>query len=87
MLLAPRVCTDVAILASRGAASLGNGNRFASSGTLHAIPRQPDDHTIFGGVNPSRDRCLLVTAGWHGLVKVWKMDDLSEVMSIQLDLS
>lgn len=56
---------------------------------IEAIPNKLNDHTIFGGANISRDRRTLITAGWHGLVKVWDVeeDGLNERWSVQLELS
>jgi len=39
--------------------------------TIEAIEKKENDHTIFGGANQSRDRNVIVTAGWHGQVRIW----------------
>ena len=54
--------------------------------TIDAIPANQDDHTIFGGANQSRDRSTIVTAGWHGKVRVWNAETREQVCSFDLKL-
>ena len=55
--------------------------------TLEAIPKKQGDHTIFGGANQSRDRSTIVTAGWHGQVRLWNAANRELTCSFDLDVS
>ena len=55
--------------------------------TVEAILKNEDDHTIFGGANQSRDRTTLVTAGWHGQVRVWNSTTRELIQSFDMDIS
>ncbi len=52
--------------------------------TIDAIPENHDDHTIFGGANQSRDRLTIVTAGWHGKIRVWNTASRELIQSFDL---
>ena len=54
--------------------------------TVDAIPEKEGDHTIFGGANQSRDRSTIVTAGWHGQVRVWNAANRELVCSFDVEL-
>lgn len=55
--------------------------------TVEAVAPKPNDHTIFGGANPSRDRSAIVTAGWHGQVSVWDATTRELIQSFGLKLN
>ena len=57
-----------------------------AAATVDAIPMNEDDHTIFGGANQSRDRSTIVTAGWHGQVRVWNAETREQVCSFELEV-
>lgn len=54
--------------------------------SFEAIQPNEDDHTIFVGANQSRDRSTLVTAGWHGAVRVWNAVTRELITSFELTL-
>ena len=54
--------------------------------TLDAIENRENDHTIFGGANQSRNRSTIVTAGWHGQVRVWNATTRESICSFDLKL-
>ncbi|MEM7314692.1 MAG: hypothetical protein AAF497_16220, partial [Planctomycetota bacterium] len=57
-----------------------------SAAIIEAIEPKPDDHTIFGGANQSRDRSTIVTAGWHGQVRIWNATSREQLSTIELEL-
>ena len=54
--------------------------------SFEAIKANTNDHTIFGGANQSRDRSTLVTAGWHGAVRIWNAATRELITSFDLKL-
>lgn len=75
-LVGEEYCNFAGFVGSECCVADGGGDLFfwdVSSGQLEdripAIPKR--GHTIFGGANLSRDRSTIVTAGWHGTIKIW----------------
>ena len=70
----------------RGTLHYHNVNTGEPVATIDAIDPKQGDHTIFGGANQSRDRSTIVTAGWHGQVRVWDAASRELVCSFDLKL-
>lgn len=54
---------------------------------IEAIESRENDHTIFGGANQSRDRSILVTAGWHGNIRLWNAQTQECIQEFKLNVS
>jgi len=77
---------EFAISEHRGTLHYHNVDTGEPVATIDAIDPKQGDHTIFGGANQSRDRSTIVTAGWHGQVRVWDAASRALVCSFDLKL-
>ena len=73
-----------AISEHRGTLHYHNASTGEPVATIEAIEPKQGDHTIFGGACQSRDRTTVVTAGWHGQIRVW--DSISRELTCSFDL-